>query len=91
VVALLAKERKGPDVKAQVLFYPVTDASMSTDSYKEFAEGPWLTQKGMKWLWDQYLPDLSKRRHSCLTDQRQFGAAPGLAASDMTKPKSIRL
>lgn len=61
VVALLAKERKGPDVKAQVLFYPVTDASMSTDSYKEFAEGPWLTQKGMEWFWDQYLPDHSKR------------------------------
>ncbi|WP_425908194.1 alpha/beta hydrolase [Nitrobacter sp. TKz-YC02] len=61
VVALLAKERKGPDVKTQVLFYPVTDASMSTDSYKEFAEGPWLTQKGMEWFWDQYLPDHSKR------------------------------
>ncbi len=61
VVALLAKERKGPDVKAQLLFYPVTDASMSTGSYKEFAEGPWLTQKGMEWFWDQYLPDVSKR------------------------------
>ena len=61
VVALLAKERKGPGVKAQLLFYPVTDASMSTGSYKEFAEGPWLTQKGMEWFWDQYLPDVSKR------------------------------
>ena len=61
VVALLAKERKGPDVKAQLLFYPVTDASMSTGSYNEFAEGPWLTQKGMEWFWDQYLPDVSKR------------------------------
>lgn len=60
-VALLAKERKGPDVKAQLLFYPVTDASMSSGSYKEFAEGPWLTQKGMEWFWDQYLPDVSKR------------------------------
>jgi hypothetical protein len=36
-------------------------------------------------------PSLEARRHSCLTDQRQFGAAQGLAASDMTKPKSIRL
>lgn len=61
VVALLAKERKGPDVKAQLLFYPVTDASMSTVSYQEFAEGPWLTRKGMEWFWDQYLPDFSKR------------------------------
>lgn len=61
VVALLAKERKGPDVKAQLLFYPVTDASMSTSSYQEFAEGPWLTRKGMEWFWDQYLPDASQR------------------------------
>src|SRR5215211_7170486 len=61
VVALLAKERKGPEVKAQLLFYPVTDAAMSTGSYKEFAEGPWLTRKAMEWFWDQYLPDASKR------------------------------
>jgi len=62
VVALLAKERKGPAIKAQLLFYPVTDASMSTGSYKEFAEGPWLTKKAMEWFWDQYLPDVSKRK-----------------------------
>jgi acetyl esterase len=37
------------------------NASMSTDSYKEFAEGPWLTKKAMEWFWDQYLPDVSKR------------------------------
>lgn len=61
VVALMAKERKGPDILAQLLFYPVTDASMSSASYKEFAEGPWLTAKGMAWFWDQYLPDASRR------------------------------
>src|SRR5262249_53034611 len=61
VVALLAKERNGPKIKAELLFYPVTDASMSTASYEQFAEGPWLTKKGMEWFWDQYLPDVSKR------------------------------
>jgi len=61
VVALLAKERRGPKIKAQLLFYPVTDATMSTSSYTEFAEGPWLTRKAMAWFWDQYLPDVSKR------------------------------
>jgi acetyl esterase len=60
-VALFAKERKGPQIKAQLLFYPVTDASMSTGSYTQFAEGPWLTKKAMAWFWDQYLPDVSKR------------------------------
>lgn len=61
VVALMAKERKGPHILAQLLFYPVTDASMSTASYTEFAEGPWLTKKAMSWFWDQYLSDVSQR------------------------------
>ena len=54
-------ERKGPHLVAQLFFYPVTDASMSTASYTEFAEGPWLTKKAMCWFWDQYLPDREKR------------------------------
>jgi acetyl esterase len=61
VVALMAKERKGPTLAAQLLFYPVTDASMTSGSYAEFADGPWLTQKAMAWFWDQYLPDRSER------------------------------
>jgi acetyl esterase len=55
VIALLAKERNGPKFAAQLLFYPVTDASMSTDSYDEFATGPWLTKSSMAWFWDQYI------------------------------------
>jgi acetyl esterase len=61
VIALLAKERKGPDFKAQLLFYPVTDASMSSESFEEFADGPWLTRSSMAWFWDQYLPDAAAR------------------------------
>jgi acetyl esterase len=61
VIAMLAKERGGPKFIAQSLFYPVTDASMSTGSYAKFAEGPWLTAKAMAWYWDQYLPDIEKR------------------------------
>ncbi|MEI9850260.1 MAG: alpha/beta hydrolase [Sphingomonas sp.] len=61
VVAIMAKERSGPKLAAQVLIYPVTDASMSTPSYAEFGEGPWLTKQAMAWFWDQYLPDASKR------------------------------
>lgn len=61
VVALMAKERKGPNLLAQLLFYPVTDASMSSASYSEFAQGPWLTKPAMAWFWDQYMPDSGKR------------------------------
>jgi len=62
VVSLLAKERKGPAIAAQLLFYPVTDAGMNTPSYKEFADGPWLTRPAMAWFWDAYLPDKAARK-----------------------------
>src|SRR3954468_23803252 len=38
-LTLMAKQRSGPELAAQVLFYPVTNASFDTDSYHEFAEG----------------------------------------------------
>ncbi|BCP55577.1 esterase [Kaistia sp. 32K] len=60
-ITLLAKERKGPSFKAQVLFYPVTDASRSTRSYEQFAVGPWLTADAMAWYWEQYIPEADQR------------------------------
>jgi acetyl esterase len=61
-VTLMAKERGGPRIDFQVLFYPVTDASFETGSYTTFADGPWLTRKAMQWFWDAYLPDAAARR-----------------------------
>jgi acetyl esterase len=58
---ILAKERGGPPIRYQALLYPVTQALFDTDTYEEFAEGPWLTRKAMMWFWDAYLPDRSKR------------------------------
>jgi acetyl esterase len=62
VVSLLAKERSGPRIDGQLLFYPVTNANFETASYKQFADGPWLTRPAMEWFWDEYLPDQSKRK-----------------------------
>jgi acetyl esterase/lipase len=62
VVTLFAKERSGPRLRGQLLFYPVTDAGFDTRSYEEFADGPWLTRPAMQWFWDQYLPDHRKRK-----------------------------
>lgn len=70
VVALLAKERGGPRISFQALFYPVTDAGMNTDSYKEFAEGPWLTRASMEWYWDAYCPDTTQRCEPTLSPLR---------------------
>lgn len=61
-VAMLAKERGGPRIVFQLLFYPVTDANFENGSYNSFADGPWLTKPAMKWFWDQYLPSEEERR-----------------------------
>lgn len=63
VVALLSKQRSGPAIAGQLLFYPVTNADFETGSYKQFADGPWLTRAAMQWFWDQYLPDHSLRKN----------------------------
>jgi acetyl esterase len=60
-LTLMAKERGGPTLAAQVLFYPVTDASFDTDSYHQFAEGYFLRRDGMQWFWDQYTTDEAQR------------------------------
>src|SRR6516165_1864760 len=66
-LTLMARERRGPKIVFQVLFYPVTDADFQTASYTRFAEGPWLTKRAMQWFWDAYLPDLGARKQATAT------------------------
>jgi acetyl esterase/lipase len=61
-VVLMAKEKKGPAIKLQVLLWPVTDANFETGSYKELGEGRFLTRNMMMWFWDNYLPDKNARK-----------------------------
>ncbi len=60
-VAIMAKQRGDVTFIHQSLYYPVTDAAQDTSSYREFAEGPFLTAKSMAWFWDCYLPDAATR------------------------------
>jgi acetyl esterase len=53
-VTLLSRERGEPDIRLQLLFYPVTDASFDTASYHQFAEGYHLRRDAMMWFWEQY-------------------------------------
>jgi acetyl esterase/lipase len=62
VVAMMAKERGGPDILFQLLFYPVTDANFDTTSYQQFATHHFLTREAMKWFWDNYLPEEETRK-----------------------------
>lgn len=60
-LTLLAKERGDVSFASQVLFYPVTDAAFDTESYRQFADGYFLTREGMRWFWDQYTTDEADR------------------------------
>jgi acetyl esterase/lipase len=44
-----------------VLFYPVTDATFDTESYRQFATGYYLRRDAMQWSWDQYITDPAQR------------------------------
>ncbi|MET7687475.1 alpha/beta hydrolase [Streptomyces sp. NPDC005483] len=60
-LTLMAKERGDVPLVQQVLFYPVTDASFDTGSYRQFAEGYFLRRDAMQWFWDQYTTDEKQR------------------------------
>jgi acetyl esterase len=80
VVCLLARQRSGPGIAGQLLFYPVTNADFDTGSYKQFANGPWLTRRAMQWFWDQYLPDHGQRKDPSasplLASSQQLAGSP---------------
>ena len=61
VTAMKAKNKNGPKLLYQCLFYPVTNAGMDTKSYEAFKDGPWLSKKAMEWFWDAYAPEKKLR------------------------------
>ncbi len=76
-VTLLSRERGGPDIRLQLLFYPVTDAAFDTASYHQFAEGYHLRRDGMMWFWDQYTSNPGERN--------QITASPLRASTEQLK------
>jgi acetyl esterase len=60
-LTLMAKERGDVQFVHAGMYYPVTDAAMNTDSYDEFADGPYLTRRAMEWFWDAYISDAAQR------------------------------
>lgn len=60
-VTIMAKQRGGPVIRQQAMFYPVTDSAFDTSSSHEFAEGYWLRRDVMQWFWEQYIDDPNER------------------------------
>lgn len=74
VVSLMAKDKKGPEIKLQVLFWPVTNANFETASYHDFANDRFLTRNMMIWFWDNYTTNPN--------DRSQIYASPLLASNE---------
>jgi len=54
-VALAARDRGGPDLAAQVLVYPLTDAAADTASLRLYATGYMVQTSALTWFWSHYL------------------------------------
>jgi acetyl esterase len=63
VVALMARDRRGPGLSFQLLVYPITSDDFETPSYREHADGYFLTREAMLWYWNQYAPNPRDRRN----------------------------
>lgn len=61
VTTLKAKENGGPEIKFQILMWPIVDANFETESYKLFGQDRFLTTPLMKWMYDMYIKDPRKR------------------------------
>ncbi|MGH3475480.1 MAG: alpha/beta hydrolase, partial [Nocardioidaceae bacterium] len=55
IVAHELRAEGGPEVRFQLLVYPVTDGTMDHPSIEENADGYFLTKDTMDWFWEQYV------------------------------------
>lgn len=63
VTAVMARDRGGPSIAAQLLLYPVIAADFDTDSYRMFGHGFYNPRTALQWYWDQYVPTDGDRMH----------------------------
>jgi acetyl esterase len=78
VVSLMARDRGGPPIVFQLLVYPATDLPSANTSYRENAEGYFLTAKSMHWFFAHYCganPDASDP-YLCPLRAKNLGGLP---------------
>ncbi|MBN9389783.1 MAG: alpha/beta hydrolase [Chloroflexi bacterium] len=74
-LALMARDRGGPDLALQLLIYPITDLRLETPSMARNGTGYALTEEDMEWYREQYIRDEADIENPLVS--------PGLAA-DLT-------
>ncbi|KKK39837.1 esterase [Mesobacillus campisalis] len=57
VVSMMARDKKGPDISAQILIYPSASFNVNTKSFEEFKSGFGLTKELAIWFSDHYIRD----------------------------------
>ena len=67
VTALRARDLGAPRIRHQVLIYPATHCDFDTPSYRENAQGYFLTADAMRWFWAHYLehPAQASEPYAC--------------------------
>lgn len=60
-LTLMAKDRKGPQIRFQALLIPATDASVDTRSYRTYGSGRFLSRAFMEYGWNLYTLDAKTR------------------------------
>ncbi len=81
VVAQKARDAGGPELAAQVLVYPVTDADLDNATYTDPANQLLLSRDSMVWFWGHYAPDPASRLNPDASPSRTpdlAGLAPAI-------------
>lgn len=62
VVSLMARDRGGPSIKFQLMFYPWVDVGDRSESMRQFSENYFLTRGSMDWFRESYVKGVDDYR-----------------------------
>ncbi|MEV8358386.1 MAG: alpha/beta hydrolase [Actinobacteria bacterium] len=79
-ITLRARDAGGPDIRFQLLAYPITEYAVERPSWIENADAPLLTTADVLWFWDRYLADEADRANPLVTPSNADSLA-GLPAA----------
>lgn len=61
--ALMARHHGSPRIAFQLLIYPMLDHARGTPSYRDNAQGYFVTDDHLRWYWEQYLGETGDGSH----------------------------
>ena len=89
VVAQMARDRGNPDLRLQILAYPVIDARCDSNSHRTIGRDYMLWTEEVQWCWQQYLSAADEGEHpyaSPIRAQTLAGLAPALVITPEFDP-----